>query len=513
MIGLNPVGISLREVLRLPVMSNARVLSGEAGLDRVVRFIDIMEVPDLKGWLREGELLLTTAYSIRHDPMLLPGLVEQLALASAAALAIKPGRFLHDVPIEMIQMSNKYSLPIIQLPNTIPYMDITHAVMEQIIDKQASLLRMSEGIYKDLTSLVLDNRGIQAVANKVSSLLNSPIQLVDKTGDIIVSSPTDTKEISSAHLRSWNITVDQQVEGKLFIEKDKLNDFELVCVEQARLVFSLELMRRKTALETELKLRGDFIDELLSGLLLSKQIIINKGTQLGLKPELLWEIAIVEYRSEKAPLFIETLRELIKDGSQRRSTRSYVHVLPERVVLLLASLDDDRGAQNLAQDDDSWTGILALFLEKWKGARIGFGGQTKLWELNRSYLEAKKAIALGTRINPQQQVYRYKDIELFQLLMDTSKTVEMDKFVEKKLSILQQYDKDHQAGLIKTLYFYIHTNGSLMETAKHLFIHRNSVKYRIDKIKELCDINLDSFQERFSYYYCIGYSYLYKNNE
>jgi purine catabolism regulator len=65
---MNPAGITLRELLDLPVLKDAKVISGEKGLDRVVRYIDIMEVPDVTGWLREGELLLTTAYSIRHEP-------------------------------------------------------------------------------------------------------------------------------------------------------------------------------------------------------------------------------------------------------------------------------------------------------------------------------------------------------------------------------------------------------------------------------------------------------------
>ncbi|WP_313803516.1 PucR family transcriptional regulator ligand-binding domain-containing protein [Cytobacillus sp.] len=228
---MNPTGVTLSELLRLPVLKDAKVISGEKGLNRIVRFVDIMEVPDVSGWLREGELLLTTAYSIRHDPTLLPKLVEQLAEAEAAALAIKPERFLHDMPIEMLQMSNNYHLPIIQLPNNIPYMDITNAVMEQIIDKQGSLLRRSEEIYKNLTTLVLENQGIQTVADNVAGLLKSSIWLVDKTGETIVSSPADTSDKLTLNTSFWNITVDKQLEGRLFIKKENLDELEIICVE------------------------------------------------------------------------------------------------------------------------------------------------------------------------------------------------------------------------------------------------------------------------------------------
>lgn len=72
------------------------MISGKQGLCRVVQFIDIIEVSDIDGWLREGKLLLTTtAYSLRNDLSKLPKVVEMLAKANAAAIAIKPEEYLH----------------------------------------------------------------------------------------------------------------------------------------------------------------------------------------------------------------------------------------------------------------------------------------------------------------------------------------------------------------------------------------------------------------------------------
>lgn len=134
---MNLKGLTVRELLKLPILEHAKLVSGEKGLDRVVRYVDIMEVPDVKGWLREGELILTTGYSTRHDPALLTELVEHLAQANAAGVAVKPERFIPDIPKEMIDMSNLHHMPIIQLPVGIPYIDITYAVMERILDNQA----------------------------------------------------------------------------------------------------------------------------------------------------------------------------------------------------------------------------------------------------------------------------------------------------------------------------------------------------------------------------------------
>ena len=47
-------GISVREALELPSLSPARVLAGEAGLERRIRSVNMMEVPDIERWLREA---------------------------------------------------------------------------------------------------------------------------------------------------------------------------------------------------------------------------------------------------------------------------------------------------------------------------------------------------------------------------------------------------------------------------------------------------------------------------
>ncbi|MEM5590866.1 helix-turn-helix domain-containing protein [Niallia circulans] len=89
------------------------------------------------------------------------------------------------------------------------------------------------------------------------------------------------------------------------------------------------------------------------------------------------------------------------------------------------------------------------------------------------------------------------------MLLDSSDYVNMDPVIERKIGKLIQYDKENDSDLVKTLFYYLTSNGSLKETANQLYIHRNSVKYRIDRIKEIADIKLDTFQEKVLYYCCI----------
>jgi purine catabolism regulator len=513
--GMNFKGMTVKELLRLPILKDAKLLGGEKGLDRIVRFIDIMEVPDVKEWLREGELILTTGYSIRHDPTLLLDLVEQLALAGAAALGIKPERFLSDIPQEMIDKSNEYQLPIIQIPIGTPYIDITYTVMEQILDRQAVLLRRSEEVYKALTNLVLNNSGIQVMADNVAGLVKSPIRVIGNKGEVLVSSPADAVYRPSHKTRHWDITVDKQYIGKLIVEKEQLDELELIYIEQARLVFSLELMRRKIAHDTEVRLRGNFFEELLMGLPLSRQEVENKGRLLELLPEWLWEVCMIEgdihLFDEQSP-FLTELHEIIHRESGNRRVRSHVQRQGDRLILLLSNKAEEPVRKQHPGNEvlKDWVQILTPMLKRWSKIRSGFGSKRSLWEVHRSYVEAKIAITIGSRLNKDQQMYTFEEVEMFHLLLEASDYVNFETLIEKKIGKLSLYDKENGTDLVTTFYYYLATGGSLIETANRLYVHRNSVKYRMDRVKEISGIDLDNALNRSVYYLCTAFYLLKK---
>src|SRR5689334_13143710 len=95
-------GVSLHEVLQLPALGGVRVIAGHAGLGRRVRYVNVMEVPDILDWVKPDELLLTTAYPLRDDRSRLSELVPRLADRGLAGLAIKPARYIEAVPPIML---------------------------------------------------------------------------------------------------------------------------------------------------------------------------------------------------------------------------------------------------------------------------------------------------------------------------------------------------------------------------------------------------------------------------
>ncbi|AET59914.1 regulator of polyketide synthase expression [Paenibacillus terrae HPL-003] len=506
-------GVTVQELMTMPVLKEAKVLSGEQGLNRIVRFIDIMEVPDLKGWIREGVLLMTTAYSIRHEPEVLCQIIQLLHQGGAAALAIKPTRFLKEIPRSALEESNACGLPVIEIPADIPYTDITQRVMDMVLNRQAELLRRSEEIYRTLTTMVLENSGIQAVSDNIAELLKAPVALIDNGGRAIVTSPQEWNWMEAQDSRHFPINVDKRTVAKLVIARNELDDMEQVGIEQARLVMALELMREKAVEDTESRLRGNFIDELMTPPVPLRHEVERRGRQLGFNPAYHWEVAVLE--STTAPPE-EILSGLLSQESTRRRVVSHIEFRSNRAILFLPTLHpndhhDGAGAdQGLtwAETLKSWTSEKALGTGDYY---IGIGSSKKLWELMQSYNEARRAITVSQRLYPDRRVCKFGDIEMHYMLGEAMNKEEFVDLFERKLGRLQQYDRSHGSDLLKTLFYYLENRGSLMDTANYLFIHRNSVKYRLERIRDIADFDLNDPREQFICHTCLIHYYLRKH--
>ena len=114
-------GISLNQVMQLPALRDARVVAGRDGMGRHVHSVNVMEVPDVEAFVRTGDLLVTTAYPVHHDPSILVRLVKYFHLRGLAALAIKKGRYLENWPEGLLEVCNDLGFPLIELGDNLSF--------------------------------------------------------------------------------------------------------------------------------------------------------------------------------------------------------------------------------------------------------------------------------------------------------------------------------------------------------------------------------------------------------
>jgi hypothetical protein len=108
------------------------------------------------------------------------------------------------------------------------------------------------------------------------------------------------------------------------------------------------------------------------------------------------------------------------------------------------------------------------------------------------YLQASTAVKLGEVFQGSKCILRYEDFVMYHLIDICSKTVDLYKLCHPAVLYLLTYDQENGSDYYNTLRVYINNDKNLVESAKALFIHRNTLVYRINKITELINTNLSN---------------------
>ncbi len=122
--------------------------------------------------------------------------------------------------------------------------------------------------------------------------------------------------------------------------------------------------------------------------------------------------------------------------------------------------------------------------------RVGFSNVfTDITDLNSSYLQAEIALKTGQRKFPLRWFFKFSDMCLH--YMESKLTEELDgRFLcAPEILALHQYDKANSSNYLHTLNVYLRNQMNAVKTAKELYIHRATMVYRLDRIRELTGID------------------------
>lgn len=135
---------------------------------------------------------------------------------------------------------------------------------------------------------------------------------------------------------------------------------------------------------------------------------------------------------------------------------------------------------------------------------IGLGDEcSDLKNFKCVILEAIKALKLSKIFRKKNCVIKYKSLGIFRLFFDIETQDEMKKLFNENLLKLKVYDDENSSVLVETLIAYLKENRNLGKTAEKLYIHRNTIKYRIKRIEEILNCDLKDDETVFNIILCI----------
>jgi sugar diacid utilization regulator len=252
---------------------------------------------------------------------------------------------------------------------------------------------------------------------------------------------------------------------------------DLIALEHGATVLSMELARVRGIADTELRLRRDLVHDLLGGTDDDSAYLRADALEHDLRQP--HRVVVVEGRgrTRSEEMLLHAVRRAVRD----RRLSFLLDSWSGAVVLLTAGEID-------------WEQLRISILSELGGGqcRLGVGGlSARPSELPRSLREAQLALRLQQTVLSGSGACEYSKLGVFRMLAAIPNLSEVDGFVREWLGALIDYDIAKHAELVKTLTQYLEHGGNYDATALALSVHRSTLKYRLQRIRELTGLELN----------------------
>jgi PucR family transcriptional regulator, purine catabolism regulatory protein len=521
---------------------DVRLVTGEAAIDVPVRWVHISELRDPTPWLSGGEVLLTTGMQLNTAERQRE-FVSRLADHQLAALGFGVGFGHERVPPALIEAATEREFPVFEVPYEVPFIAVTEAAFTQLVNEQYAVLRRAIAAHERLERVVLSERGLEALAGTLATLIGAAVLVFDPRGEPLVQRAfrralepeavaSLQKELcarahrrearaflpSHAELADRALALPVAADGApgpgagpaeripeawLVAIKDggPLSDFDRLTLHQAVTIVALELLRGRVAGDTERRLAGDVLAAIVNGDLTGLELA-RRLEPFGLSERV---AAIVVQRPNDGRGSPSPVEEALGLALREEAAYGLVASTGSLTCALVAGIDEPelfalagRVGQRLG------AGLGA-------GLGVGVGRPVAGGDARRSFHEARcavEALALGvagpahngSAGNGAARLATYKDLGSFQLLLSLQDDEALRLFCDSILGPIEASEGHYGGELMRSLEAFIEENGQWERAAKRLYCHRHTLRYRIRRVEELTGRNLSSARDRIEFW-------------
>ena len=366
-------------------------------------------------------------------------------------------------------------------------------------------------LHESLTAISAAGGGAPAIAAALNDLTGLAVVVEDKFGNCLGAAgdtgpttrprrPRDRTELLNQIRRTGRPVRNrdrilvlaqprEEVLGTIALidPERRAGQFELFALESAAVVLAVELAHQRSLAEMELRLRGDLVEDLLTGT--DDHSAHARSGPLGhdLRPP--HQVLVIGWPGGHD---VEKLARAV-DRAVIRITQTPALLTRRAGKLVVVTPPRD------GQADHDWTQLhqmLVAALPSDHGA-IGVGRPyPQPSELPRSYSEALRALGVRQTSARPSGVTTFEDLGFYRMLGNEESNREVREFIREWLGPLIDYDDTHHYDLVLTLWKYYECGGNYDATAQELMIHRSTLRYRLRRIRELSGHDLNGVDTR-----------------
>ncbi len=405
----------------------------------------------------------------------------------------------------------------------------------RIIEMQKNAYKYTLDLHTKFTNMILHGCDVEDILLELSRLIGCDTLVITPLYAIIAHhlpltrsmkhldslrpdwpkqlSPTDPTNITNPGIpqaiRFLPILINQENYGWLGILNPPalLDEKDSIAIERSLAVLALILLKIQDIHSTELRLKGEFFETLLA--YRDIDFIDRTINSYGYRKKQLHSLLVIDLEPvnttrQRSPSAIHSTSYM--KGIQEQF-RKALHPVSSQIISfikglqLIFILETDRDLSEIIQADSLWTmlendPLLWLIIKKEWRLRISASNLfSDLKEFKDAYQHALYALEIGSAYHTHDFLVFYSQLKVKRFLLNNDEN-ELKQFVSDTLGPLIAYDQKSHTRFLDTLRIYIHTNNSWTQTKEKLFIHGNTLTYRLRRVEEILGFKLDDYNDR-----------------
>jgi purine catabolism regulator len=524
--------------------TGVRVLSGETRLDEAVRWVHVSELLDPTPLLSGGELLLTTGMQLDTEPRQRE-FVGRLSERDLAGLGLGTGFSHGDVPPALLEAAAERSFLLFEVPHVVRFTTICESATARLVNDQYDVLNHALETQDKLERIVLSEDGMEGLVRALATLLAGNVMVLGRHGQELLhrsfGAPANPAVVAALRFDIRKRPYGEQARP-LTLNYDRyglravampiraraalangaaghaigaaawlvcvkpasaFSERDLVTLQRAVTVVALEVRRALLAEETQRRAARHIVMRILDGGLAGDEVAQTLQS-FGLHEKVATIVVHPpEARGGRGMADVETA---VGVALRREAAPGLVASTDAFVCALVGALPNQQLFELAGRVR------IAVAAELRSAVRVGVGRAVDLADARLSVYEAESAIkavsaassrfegGLGTRATPVDRVATYKDLGSIQLLLSMQSDEELDAFCEAILGAVEAADGRYGGELMRSLRIFIEENGQWERASRRLFCHRHTLRYRIRKIEELTERDLERAEDRIEFW-------------
>ncbi|MGN0383699.1 MAG: PucR family transcriptional regulator [Eubacterium sp.] len=344
---------------------------------------------------------------------------------------------------------------------------------------------------------MISNQILQSTLDGIKNISRIDLCITDSEAKILATTFTMAEQISASIYSFVNSQADSQVVGgNQFFKVCDDNQLEYILIAQGSTddvytVGKIAAFQIQTLL-VAYKERFDK-DNFIKNLLLDNLLLVdiyNRAKKLHIETDARRAVCIIETQNEKDNVALETIRTLFTG-----KTKDFITAVDEKNIILVKELEDSQGYEDLEKISNTIVDMLNT--EAMVKANVAYGTIVhELKDVSKSYKEARMALDVGKIFYSTKNVVAYNNLGIGRLIYQLP--IPLCKMFIREIFDGKSPDEFDDETL-STINKFFENSLNVSETSRQLYIHRNTLVYRLDKLQKSTGLDLRVFEDAITF--------------